>query len=204
MTGLYVSVPVACFRKGLAREYLETEPLPPPSTCYGFLLSLVGESDRRRHTGARVSAAIRGEPAVSTVLRTLWREKDKKLAPGAGSICGVYESRWRGQINERVFVGDPVHGVVAVALVVLAVGVEIDESGRHDEPRGVNGVATAERAGADRGDPPVDDPEVADGVDLGRGVHHPAAEDDAIVGARSLSGGAGGSDHEERGDERRV
>ena len=44
MIGLYVTVPVACFRKGLAREYLETEPLPPPSTCYGFLLSLVGET----------------------------------------------------------------------------------------------------------------------------------------------------------------
>ena len=42
MLGVYVTVPVACFRKGLAREYLETEPLPPPATCYGFLLSLVG------------------------------------------------------------------------------------------------------------------------------------------------------------------
>jgi CRISPR-associated protein Cas5t len=30
-------VPIACFRKGLAREYLETEPLPSPATCYGFL-----------------------------------------------------------------------------------------------------------------------------------------------------------------------
>ena len=42
MLGIYVSVPVACFRKGLAREFLETEALPPPATCYGFLLSLVG------------------------------------------------------------------------------------------------------------------------------------------------------------------
>ena len=49
MLGLRVTVPVACFRKGLAREYLETEQLPPPATCYGFLLSLVGETDRRRH-----------------------------------------------------------------------------------------------------------------------------------------------------------
>ncbi len=46
MIGVYVSVPVACFRKGFAREYLETEVLPPPATCYGFLLSLVGETER--------------------------------------------------------------------------------------------------------------------------------------------------------------
>ena len=85
MIGLYVTVPVACFRKGMAREFLETELIPPPSTCYGFLLSLVGETQRSAHIGARVSAAIRGAPAVSTVLRTLWRVKDRKLSPGQGS-----------------------------------------------------------------------------------------------------------------------
>ena len=30
MIGVSVTVPVACFRKGMAREYLETEPIPPP------------------------------------------------------------------------------------------------------------------------------------------------------------------------------
>ncbi|HPA20368.1 MAG TPA: type I-MYXAN CRISPR-associated protein Cas5/Cmx5/DevS [Verrucomicrobiae bacterium] len=85
MTGLYVTVPVACFRKGQAREYFETETLPPPSTCYGFLLSLCGETDRRRHIGARVTAAIRGDPEISTVVRTLWRQKSRqkgKSQPG--------------------------------------------------------------------------------------------------------------------------
>ena len=48
MIGLKVTVPVACFRKGFAREFWETEELPPPATCYGFLLSFVGETDRRR------------------------------------------------------------------------------------------------------------------------------------------------------------
>jgi len=85
MIGLYVTVPVACFRKGMAREYLETELIPPPSTCYGFLLSLVGETQRSAHSGARVSAAIRGEPAISTILRTVWRVKDRKMAPGQGN-----------------------------------------------------------------------------------------------------------------------
>lgn len=77
MLGVYVTVPVACFRKGLAREYLETEPLPPPSTCYGFLLSLVGETDRRRHIGCRVAPVLIDDPPTSVVLRTVWRCKDK-------------------------------------------------------------------------------------------------------------------------------
>ena len=58
MLGLCVSVPVACFRKGFAREYLETEMLPPPATCYGFLLSLVGETDRTRHIGCRIAPVL--------------------------------------------------------------------------------------------------------------------------------------------------
>ncbi|MDW8266019.1 MAG: type I-MYXAN CRISPR-associated protein Cas5/Cmx5/DevS [Gemmataceae bacterium] len=81
MLGLYVTVPVACFRKGLAREYLETEPLPPPATCYGFLLSLVGETDRRRHVGCRVAPVLLHAQTGSVVLRTVWRVK--KLPLGA-------------------------------------------------------------------------------------------------------------------------
>ncbi len=83
MLGLYVTVPVACFRKGLAREYLETEPLPPPATCYGFLLALVGETDRRRHVGARVAPVLVSQPPTSVVLRTVWRVKKMPLgSPG--------------------------------------------------------------------------------------------------------------------------
>ncbi|MFO0796363.1 MAG: type I-MYXAN CRISPR-associated protein Cas5/Cmx5/DevS [Gemmataceae bacterium] len=83
MYGVYVSVPVACFRKGLAREYLETEPLPPPATCYGFLLSLVGETDRRRHVGCRVAPVLLSKPPTSVVLRTVWRVKKVPLgSPG--------------------------------------------------------------------------------------------------------------------------
>jgi CRISPR-associated protein Cas5t len=81
--GVYVTVPVACFRKGLAREYLETEPLPPPATCYGFLLSLVGETQRRRHVGVRVAPVLLGKPPTSVVLRTVWRVKRTPLgSPG--------------------------------------------------------------------------------------------------------------------------
>lgn len=84
MIGLYVSVPIACWRRGHAREYLETEPLPPPSTLYGFLLSLVGETDRRAHVGARVSGGIFGHPPISRVLRTIWRVKKATTLIGVG------------------------------------------------------------------------------------------------------------------------
>lgn len=82
--GLRVSVPVACFRVPRAREYFETFPCPPPATVYGMLLALVGEWDRRRHTGAEVAIGVLGEPATSIVLRTLWRVKNKKVALGSG------------------------------------------------------------------------------------------------------------------------
>jgi CRISPR-associated protein Cas5t len=83
MLGIRVTVPVACFRKGLAREYLETEPVPPPSTCYGFLLSLVGEQDRRRHIGCRIAPVLLNRPERSVVLRTVWRVKKAPLgSPG--------------------------------------------------------------------------------------------------------------------------
>lgn len=83
MLGVYVTVPVACFRKGLAREYLETEPLPPPATCYGFLLSLVGETDRNKYIGCRVAPVLLSKPPTSTVLRTVWRIKKTPLgSPG--------------------------------------------------------------------------------------------------------------------------
>lgn len=78
MIGVHVTVPVSCFRKGHAREYLETHSLPPPATCYGFLLSLTGEHDRRRHIGCRVTAMNLSEPAKSVVLRKVWRVKNPR------------------------------------------------------------------------------------------------------------------------------
>jgi CRISPR-associated protein Cas5t len=85
MLGVYVSVPIACFRKGLAREYLETEALPPPATCYGFLLSLVGEERRRRHVGCRIAPVLLNRPDQSVVLRTVWRVKSLPLGAGGNT-----------------------------------------------------------------------------------------------------------------------
>ncbi len=95
MLGVYVTVPVACFRKGLAREYLETELLPPPATCYGFLLSLVGETKRQRHVGCRLAPAMVNRPAQSVVLRTVWRVKKTPLG-SAGNTRPDYQQLLTG------------------------------------------------------------------------------------------------------------
>lgn len=84
---LYVSVPVACFRAPQAREYLETLAVPPPSTVYGMLLSLVGEPNRLAHIGAEVALARLGqpEPMRSKVLRMVWRIRFGNVTQGTGS-----------------------------------------------------------------------------------------------------------------------
>jgi CRISPR-associated protein Cas5t len=84
MIGLFVSAPVASFRVPQAREYWETLPCPPPATVYGMLLSAVGEPNRLHHEGAEVALALLSAPELSVVVRTLWRVKDRKLAPGIG------------------------------------------------------------------------------------------------------------------------
>jgi len=82
---LRVTAPICAFRRPYAREYLETERVAPPSTIYGFLLSLVGEEDRTRFIGTRLAIAMLSEPKVSTVLRTTWRIKERKTPPGKGA-----------------------------------------------------------------------------------------------------------------------
>ena len=82
---LRVTVPVCGFRKPYAREYLESERIPPPSTVYGFLLSLVGEEDRAVYAGSRIAMALLHAPAVSRVIRSTWRVKSKKDPPGIGA-----------------------------------------------------------------------------------------------------------------------
>lgn len=81
---LFVSVPVASFRVPRAREYFETLPCPPPSTVYGMLLSLVGETNRHAHEGAELAIALVSQPDYSVVLRTMWRVKNTGKIPGLG------------------------------------------------------------------------------------------------------------------------
>jgi CRISPR-associated protein Cas5t len=84
MIALFVSVPLASFRIPQAREYWETLPCPPPATVYGMLLATVGEPNRLHHEGAEVALAVLSAPELSVVVRTLWRVKDRRLAPGIG------------------------------------------------------------------------------------------------------------------------
>ena len=79
MVALRVDVPFASFPTSRSREYRETYPVPPPSTVYGMLLSLVGETDRYKHCGIKIAIALLSEPAKSVTLRTMRRFKKKKL-----------------------------------------------------------------------------------------------------------------------------
>jgi CRISPR-associated protein Cas5t len=103
MIGLFVSVPIASFRVPQAREYWETLPCPPPATVYGMLLSAVGEPNRLHHEGAEAALALLFASGPSVVVRTLWRAKDQKLAPGIGEnrrpdfqelLCNVRLAIW--------------------------------------------------------------------------------------------------------------
>lgn len=81
---LIVDIPICSFRRGSAREYLETEKFPPPSTVYGFLLSLIGEEDRNTFINTEISIARIVQPELSTVFRTCWRVKKSGIPPGVG------------------------------------------------------------------------------------------------------------------------
>lgn len=80
MLALQVEVPIACFRQSRAREYAETYPVPPPSTVYGMLLSIVGEMDRYKHCGIKLAIALLTQPQKSTVIRTFRRFKKKEIS----------------------------------------------------------------------------------------------------------------------------
>jgi CRISPR-associated protein Cas5t len=86
---LEVSTPVCSFRHGRAREYLKTEILPPPSTLYGFLLSLVGETQRETYLQTRLAYALVKQPEKSVVLRSVWRVKEKN----ENKLLGIGKNR---------------------------------------------------------------------------------------------------------------
>jgi CRISPR-associated protein Cas5t len=76
---LSVEVPVASFRESRAKDYIASYPVPPPSSVYGMLLSMVGEVNRHRHCGVRLAMAFHSIPDKSVVLRKIRRFKQEDL-----------------------------------------------------------------------------------------------------------------------------
>ena len=83
---LYVDVPCATFRQSRNREYGKTYPVPPPSTLYGMLLSLVGETDAKKHCGVKIAIAMLSQPQKSRVLRKMRRFKLKDYSDRRNTV----------------------------------------------------------------------------------------------------------------------
>ena len=107
---LRVDAPYASFRKSFARSFAESYPLPPPSTVYGMLLSLVGERVRRRHEGVRLAFAYKRAPQIATTLRKLSRfkygvaSKQSKLGNAPDfieTLCNIDFLCWIDSVNEK-------------------------------------------------------------------------------------------------------
>ena len=76
---LYIDCPCTSFPRSFARNYKETYLYPPPSTIYGFLLSLVGEEDLKAHLGVKLAIGIiGGKPNISRILRKQRHHKFSK------------------------------------------------------------------------------------------------------------------------------
>ncbi len=83
---LYVDVPCATFRQSRSREYGKTYSVPPPSTVYGMLLSLVGETDAKKHFGVKLAIAMLSQPQKSKVLRKMRRFKVKDYSDKRNTV----------------------------------------------------------------------------------------------------------------------
>ena len=80
---LYIDCPCTSFPRSFARDYKETYLYPPPSTIYGFLLSLVGEEDLKAHLGVKLAMVIIGDkPQISRILRKQRHHKFSKTHMG--------------------------------------------------------------------------------------------------------------------------
>ena len=72
---LFVDVPMASFRPMWSREYQETYPVPPPSTIYGMLLSLIGveREEKAQHANVKIAVALQDQPESGRIFRKFRR-----------------------------------------------------------------------------------------------------------------------------------
>jgi len=83
MDTLYLDCPCTSFPRSFARDYKETYLYPPPSTIYGFLLSLVGEEDLTAHLGVKLAIGLIGEePPISRIVRKQRHHKFSRTHQG--------------------------------------------------------------------------------------------------------------------------
>lgn len=75
---LYLDCPCTSFPRSFARDYKETYQYPPPSTLYGFLLSLVGEEDLLAHLGVKIALGVAGE--LSPISRIVRKQRHHKFS----------------------------------------------------------------------------------------------------------------------------
>jgi CRISPR-associated protein Cas5t len=79
----YLDCPCTSFPRSFARDYKETYLYPPPSTLYGFLLSLVGEEDLTAHFQSKIAIGlIGGLPTLSRIVRKQRHHKFSKTHAG--------------------------------------------------------------------------------------------------------------------------
>ncbi len=77
---LYLECPCTSFPRSFARDFKESYLYPPPSTLYGFLLSLVGEEDISAHLGVRLAIGILGND--SPISRIVRKQRSHKFVVG--------------------------------------------------------------------------------------------------------------------------
>jgi len=98
---------------------------------------------------------------------------------------------WRDADLKFEGAGDAIAGFVFIVLVVLAVGVQIDETRGNDVPFGFNGLLASKRSGAEGGDDAVDDAEGTNGVEIGGGIDDASVVDDSVEVRLTVGGGCG-------------
>ncbi|APB34487.1 hypothetical protein GlitD10_2158 [Gloeomargarita lithophora Alchichica-D10] len=94
----YLECPCTSFPRSFARDFKETYLYPPPSTLYGFFLSLVGEENMIAHLGVKLAIGIIGnDPPVSRIVR---KQRSHKFVVGGDATKrinkygeGIYPSQ---------------------------------------------------------------------------------------------------------------